>query len=76
MKNFFVRIGIFFLAVIIAFFSAIITGFIVFKLWPYVFPVILPGLVANGTIAAEITFKQAICFMWFTNLLFFSRSSK
>ena len=73
MIEFFKRVGLVLLAILLGFFYAFVTGFFIHFLWPYVIPVILPGLVANGTIVAEITILQAFCLSWLINLLFLSK---
>jgi len=62
-------LGLFVLGMITSLVVAIITGFILSLLWGFVVPVVLPGLVANGTIAGSLDPLMGICLMLIISLL-------
>jgi hypothetical protein len=55
--------------------SAVITGTLVFWLWPVAIPAIFPTLVASGALAMKITWWQSVCVSWIFALLLKGSSS-
>ena len=43
---------------------AVMAGTIVWLTWPIVIPVVIPGLVDAGYIAANISWWQSVCLTW------------
>lgn len=63
MDKFLTAFGATILILIIVFIAAVIGGTILWLLWPCVLAV-FPGLLANGTLAATISWKVAVGFVW------------
>lgn len=53
---------------------ALLAGSLVYLLWPVAIPAAFPTLVAIGTLAAKLTWWQAICFSWLLGLLIRTKS--
>ncbi len=47
---------------------SLISGTILWIVWPYTIPAVLPGLIANGIIASKLTWFQSVCLVWFISL--------
>jgi len=54
---------------------AVLGGTIVYWIWPVVVPVVFPGLVTSGVIAAKLTWGVAVCLTWLTAILIKSNGS-
>lgn len=72
MKNDVILLCMFVLLLLLA---ATIGGFFVWLLWPIVIPAVFPGLVASGTIAAELSFLQSVALSWLCAVLFKTTST-
>jgi len=48
---------------------ALISGTILWLIWPYAFPVIFPTAVAKGIIIAKIPWWTAVCVTWVCGIL-------
>jgi len=48
---------------------AVISGTVVYLIWPIAIPSVFPGLVAAGTIAGKLLWWQAVCFTWLCGIL-------
>ena len=59
----------------IAFF-ALLSGTILYWIWPVAIPAALPGLVSAGYIAPTLLWWQAICFTWVCSILIKAKSGK
>jgi len=49
--------------------GAIISGVVLWYIWPYAIPVAFPGLVNSGAIAVVLPLKNAICLTWVFGIL-------
>lgn len=49
---------------------AVISGTILYWIWPIAIPAAFPGLVAKGIIAAKLKWWAAVCLSWTFNILF------
>jgi nitrogen fixation protein FixH len=54
---------------LLIFFVAVISGTLVWMVWPVAVPAAFPGLVASGTLAAELTWAQSVCLTWLAGCL-------
>lgn len=50
--------------VLLVFFASILSGIIVYFVWPVAVNTAFPGLVASGMIAKSLTLWQSICLAW------------
>jgi hypothetical protein len=48
---------------------ALLSGTIIFLIWPVAIPAVFPGLVTSGVIAAKIAWWPAVCFTWICGIL-------
>lgn len=74
-RFFFSAIGQIILASIMIAMVAVLGGTILYFIWPIAIPGTLPGLVAAGTIAAKLTWLQAVCLTYVAAILFKSQST-
>lgn len=68
-----VAVGV--VAFILVAFVAVFGGTVVYFIWPVAIPAAFPGLVAAGTLAAKLTWGQAIALTWLFSILLKSSSS-
>ncbi len=47
---------------------SLVSGTILWIVWPYAIPAVLPGLIANGIISSKLTWFQSVCLVWFISL--------
>jgi hypothetical protein len=50
-------------------FIALISGTILYWIWPVAIPAVFPGLVTAGTLAAKLAWWQAVCLTWICGIL-------
>jgi hypothetical protein len=50
--------------VLLVFFASILSGIIVYFVWPVAINAAFPGLVDAGIIAKSLTFWQSVCLSW------------
>jgi hypothetical protein len=50
--------------------AIVLAGFFIWWLWPIAVPAFFPGLVASGTLAAEVSFWQSVALSWLCGALF------
>jgi hypothetical protein len=48
---------------------AVFSGTIVYFIWPYVVPAVLPKLVTTGVIAGQLTWGQSVLLTWLCSIL-------
>ena len=48
---------------------ALLSGTIVWLIWPVAVPIAFPGLVENGTLAASLPWWGAVCLTWLMGIL-------
>lgn len=48
---------------------AVFGGTIVWLIWPVAIPAAFPGLVTAGTLAAKLSWGQAVCLTWLFGIL-------
>jgi hypothetical protein len=58
-----------FLGVLLLWFLAVISGTILFFIWPVAIPAAFPGLVASGFLAAKLPWFTAVCLTWVMAIL-------
>ena len=68
-------LGVVFGAVALIALASFVGGTIVWLIWPHVIPVVLPGLVASGSIAGIIGWWKAVLLSWLVGSLFKSTST-
>ena len=56
-------------AVVLVALLAVVSGTLLFWLWPIAIPAAFPGLVASGTLAASLPWWQAVCLTWVFQIL-------
>ena len=56
-------------AIVIVALLSVVGGTIVFWIWPHCIPQAFPGLVENGVIAGELTWKTAVFLTWVFGIL-------
>lgn len=49
--------------------GALLSGTIIWFLWPYAIPAVFPGLVKSGVLAGRISWLAAVCFTWLIAML-------
>lgn len=69
MKAIFESIGIGVSALLLLAVLAVISGTIVYWIWPVAVPAAFPGLVATGVIAAKLSWWSAVCLTWLFGIL-------
>ena len=74
-SNVFEAIGIGIVAILLIGVVAVIGGTIIYWFWPHVIPVVFPGAVVAGTIAAKLAWGKAVLFTWMCGILFAGSSS-
>lgn len=52
----------------VVFIAAVLSGTIIWLLWPIAVPAFFPGLVASGTIAGAVGWWEAVIFSWLIGL--------
>lgn len=57
------------LVIVIVGIIAVFGGTIVWLMWPVAIPAAFPGMVAAGTLAAKLTWGQAVCLTWLFGIL-------
>ena len=62
-------IGIGVSAVILVAIIAVISGTILYWIWPIAIPAAFPGLVASGALAAKLLWWQSVCLTWLFSIL-------
>lgn len=62
-------LGGLFLITVLIMFIAVISGTLVWCIWPVAIPAAFPGLVASGTLAASLTWWQSVCLSWLAGCL-------
>lgn len=67
-KNLIMQFGVAILALILISFTAVISGTIVWLLWPVAMNA-FPGLVSSGILAAKLTWWQSVCLTWLFGFL-------
>jgi len=73
-KNFLMQFGLVILTLTIISFTSVISGTIVWMLWPVAMSA-FPGLVSNGIFAAKLTWWQSVCLTWLFGVLIKSSGS-
>lgn len=68
MDKFIEAIGITFLAIFLVAFAALLSGTVVYFIWPVAVKA-FPGLVEAGYIAAKIPWWVAVCLAWLVSIL-------
>lgn len=56
-------------AVVLIGFCAVVSGTIVWLIWPVVIPAVFPAAVASGAIAGKLSWWVSVCLTWLTGLL-------
>ena len=56
-------------AVVLVALLAVLSGTILFWLWPVAIPAAFPGLVTSGVLAAKLLWWQAVCLTWIFQIL-------
>ena len=74
MDNIGIAIVALFVFLTVIFFVAVISGLFIWLLWPAVIPAVLPGLVASGAVAAELSFWKSMLLGLLSSALFKSTS--
>ena len=69
MEKFFTGVGIAVIATILIAFAALLSGTILWLLWPIVIPAVLPLLVKSGQLPAELGWWVSVCLVWFFSIL-------
>jgi len=57
-------------ALVLLFIVAVFAGTLVWLIWPYVVPFVLPGIVVKGFIIGEIGWWHAVLLSWLCGILF------
>jgi len=70
MDEFFTMIGVIVMGVIVIIGVSVISGTIIWILWPYVIPNVFPGLVEIGHLPSELGWWTSVLFSWFTHSIF------
>ncbi len=68
-------LGLSLLGIVIIAFASLISGTIVWLIWPHIIPVVLPGLVAKGIIVGNLGWWKSVLLSWIIGTLFKSPSS-
>ena len=55
---------------------AVLSGTIIYWIWPVAIPAAFPGLVTSGVLSSKLTLFQSICLTWVFSILFKSYNSK
>ena len=69
MDKLFIGLGMAVVAILLITFAAFIGGTIVWFIWPIVVPVVFPGIVASGTVAANLSWWTSVCLTWLCSIL-------
>jgi phosphotransferase system glucose/maltose/N-acetylglucosamine-specific IIC component len=69
MEDFLEFFGAAVVVTLLLFFAAVISGTLAWLVWPVAVPAAFPGLVASGTLAANLTWWQAVCLTWLAGCL-------
>ena len=56
-------------AVVLIGFLAVVSGTIVWLIWPVAVPAVFPAAVASGAIAGKLTWWASVCLSWLTGIL-------
>ncbi len=67
-KNLSMQFGVAVLAIIMISFTAVISGTVVWLLWPVAMGA-FPGLVSGGVLAAKLTWWESVCLTWLLGFL-------
>lgn len=70
-KGLFIAIGFMGLIALLS----VISGTILYWIWPVAIPAVFPGLVTSGVLASKLSWWSAVCLSWITSILFKSYSS-
>ena len=62
-------IGAVFLIVVMVGFGALLSGTILWFIWPIAIPIVFPGVVASGMVSAIIPWWSAVCLTWIFGIL-------
>ena len=62
-------IGAAVLAIIVVGLAALLSGTILFLIWPVAIPAAFPGLVASGVLTARLSWWGSVCLSWVAGLL-------
>jgi hypothetical protein len=55
---------------------ALISGSILYFIWPVAIPAAFPELVKNGTLASNLSWWQSVCLTWVFGILFKGNSEQ
>ena len=56
-------------AVVLIGFLAVVSGTIVWLIWPVAVPAVFPTAVASGAIAGKLSWWASVCLSWLTGIL-------
>ena len=56
-------------AVVLIGFLAVVSGTIVWLIWPVAVPAVFPAAVASGAIAGKLSWWASVCLSWLTGIL-------
>ncbi len=70
MEKFFTAIGLGISGMALFVVGAVFSGTVLWIVWPYALPVVLPKLVSSGWIPAHLSWWTCVCFSWAWSLLF------
>ena len=64
------------MAAVIVFIGAVLSGTILYFIWPVAVPVVFPGLVASGVLAGKLSWFTSVCLTWIFGILIKSSTSQ
>ncbi len=69
MSNFFGKLVVAMGAILFVGAIAVLSGTLIWVLWPWAIPAVFPGLVASGVIAGKLGWGASVCLSWLFGLL-------
>ena len=75
MEDFVKVVGIAVLAIALLGLVSVLSGTILWMIWPVAIPAAFPGLVASGVIAGRLTWWASVCVSWLFGILIKAGSS-
>lgn len=69
MGKIFAILGVILYAAVIVFLVAVVSGTVLYFVWPYAIPFVFPRLAEDGYLSKTLTWFQSVCLSWVFGVL-------